>query len=49
MSKPAAKRPLVNGSPVCSSPWGDEPTRLVCAGLALAVLFVALRIADVWL
>jgi hypothetical protein len=38
MSKSGTKRSVVL----------DEPTRLVCAGLALAVVFTALRIANVW-
>jgi hypothetical protein len=26
----------------------NEPTKLVCAGLALAILILALRIASIW-
>jgi hypothetical protein len=28
--------------------WGNEPAVLVCAGLMLAVLALAIRIASVW-
>jgi hypothetical protein len=28
--------------------WSDEPSRLVCAGLVLALVVLALRIASVW-
>ena len=47
MEKPAigraAIKPLSRAGSVDS-----EPTKLVCVGLALAILILALRIASIW-
>ena len=45
MSKPAPDRAALRHLP---DRGRDESTRLVCGGLALAVVVLALRIADFW-
>jgi hypothetical protein len=34
--------------PVPTDTWNSEPTKIVCAALALAILTLAIRIASVW-
>jgi hypothetical protein len=46
MSKPASDRAAAH--PLPERGRGDESIRLVCGGLVLAVVVLALRIADVW-
>jgi hypothetical protein len=46
MSKPAPDRAALRHLP--DRGRDDESTRLVCGGLALAVVVLALRIADFW-
>jgi hypothetical protein len=47
MKKPAVGRVAIKPLSRAGS-LGDEPTKLVCAGLALAILVLALRIASIW-
>jgi len=48
MSKVACERARSRNRPGRDHGWDSEPTQLVCGSLALAVVVLALRIANVW-
>jgi hypothetical protein len=46
--KPPAGSAVAIKPQVPTGIWNNEPTKLVCAALALAILTLAIRIASVW-
>jgi hypothetical protein len=48
MKKPAAGRTAAIKQALRPGASDSEPARLVCAGLALAVITLALRIMSIW-
>ncbi|HEY8337875.1 MAG TPA: hypothetical protein VIQ05_29105 [Tardiphaga sp.] len=48
MSKPASEPAVLRQLPDRERGRDDESTRLVCGGLVLAVVFLALRIVGFW-